>query len=262
MRMLYGLSLVSLVLASAGIARAQSAPPLTSNRPGIGESEALMPRGAMQLESGLSASRSSSDGARTTTISTPEATFRIGLTPRLEVFAGGEGLLWIRQSTDTASVTARGASDLSIDAKVALLAQGDGPLTISIAGGVSLPAGADAFSSGGVDPSVRLLWSRALAREFSIGGNVAIAAVTDGDRRAATSALSAGLGRPLSESTSWFLELFGAIPRGAASTWTLDGGLAIVRGADVQFDVSGGRAVRGPGADWFISAGVTVRHRR
>jgi len=253
-----------LTTASASAAVAQSAaPPLTSNRPGLGESESLVPAGAVQFESGFSLGRMTGAGLRITTLSVPEGMLRLGLAPRLELFASGEGFVWSRQTTGGQSITDRGGSDLSIDAKVAIVPASDSPFAVSIAGGLSLPTGVEAFSSGGVDPSVRLLWSRALQADFALGGTIAVASQSSrASTRETVGAVALGVSRAVSSSTSWFAEIFGALAPNAADTWTFNGGIAVVTGTDMQLDASGGRAVRGPGADWFLSAGITLRHRR
>ena len=51
-----------LSLVAAAPAAAQTIPPISSNRPGLGESAALVPRRSLQIEMGLTYGRAASDG--------------------------------------------------------------------------------------------------------------------------------------------------------------------------------------------------------
>jgi hypothetical protein len=94
-----------------------------------------------------------------------------------------------------------------------------------------------------------------------LSGNVNVASVTIDDERTMTSAASLGLGHPVNESTSWFVELFGNFSEGSHE-WQLDGGVAIVTADDFQIDLSAGRTLQSGPSAWFAAAGITVRHRR
>jgi hypothetical protein len=234
-------------------------PPLTSNRPGIGESEALVPARSVQIEAGTTVARSAADGVLATLVTTPEATVRYGIAPRVEVFAGARGL-WLRERAGGQSLTTRGLSDLAVDLKVGLLDAEHAGATVSLAGGVTLPTGAGAFTSDAVDGSVRLLWSAGLPAEFSLSGNAGVSGPSTPDGRTVAGLASISLSRPLSDRAGWFVELFDALGRRSRDVWTTAGGIAVVAG-ETQLDVSAGRAVRGGAGDWFVSAGLTVRYR-
>jgi hypothetical protein len=241
--------------------KSPTAPPLTSNRPGISESEALLVPRSFQLESGFTFAGFNDDDVSHHVTDLPEATLRFGLTPRFELFANVSNGFWDRASIGSASSTTSGASDLSVNAKIGWLSEGADPFTLSAAVGLSLPIGSDEFSSGGYDPAVRLLWSRSLPSDFALSGNVNVASVTAESDRQTVGAASLGLGHPLNASTSWFVELFGRIADGDTQ-WTLDSGVAIVTSDDFQIDLSAGRVLQSGPAAWFVAAGITLRHRK
>jgi Putative MetA-pathway of phenol degradation len=241
----------------------QSAPPLSSNRPGISESEALLVTRAFQLESGFTFAEFGEEGERQRQVDFPEATLRFGLSPRLELFANGSNLVWNRtSSTGGASIAATHGTDLSLNAKLGLLSEDANRLTLSAAMGLSIPVGSEGESSDGYDPSLRLLWSKALPDDFGIAGNLNIASTTSDGRRDATGSASLGVGRPIAKSTSWFVELFGDFIKGDQAEWQLDGGVAIAATRDMQFDISAGRTLQSGPSAWFFAAGITLRHRR
>ncbi len=249
------------LLSCAATARAQ-VPALTSNRPGISESEALLVPRAFQLESGFTfAEFTSDDELRHQALDFPEATLRYGLTPRFELFANVSGYFRDRASANGVADTTTGTSDLSVHAKLGMLSEERHGITLTAAAGVSFPVGSRAFSSSGYDPSLRLLWSRSLPRSFGLSGNVNVASFKVDDDRITGSAASLGLAHPLTESSSWFVELFGDFAQGDA-IWQLDGGVAVVTSDDFQIDISGGRTLQSGPSAWFAAAGITLRHRR
>jgi hypothetical protein len=242
--------------------KSPQAPPLTSNRPGIAESEAILIPRAFQIESGFTLAWFSDGDARHRQADLPEAMLRLGLTPRFEIFLNAPNMLWDRASVGGVSERTSGATDLSVNAKVGWLSEGADPLTLSSAFGLSLPVGSNEFSSGGYDPSLRLLWSRSLSGDFGLSGNLDIASVTAGPDRVTAGAASLGLGRGLNDSASWFVELFGDFVEGADTQWQLDGGVAFVPRPDFQIDLSAGRTLRSGPSAWFVAVGITLRHRR
>jgi hypothetical protein len=248
-------AVASLLSGKSVVFAQESIPPLTSNRPGIGESEALVPVRTLQFEAGLSVSRSGEPGMTLTSVTTPELYLRYGLSNRVEVFVVAPGMVWDR----IAGVTQSGASDLGVHVKLALIAPRDAGAVVTLAAGTMLPSGSPGFSSGGAEPSLRLLWSAPLPRGFAVGGNVAAVNVpVNGDRRT-DGAISAGVSRAWSESVGWFGEVHHALE--AADTTTVVGGVAIVAGTDTQLDLAVGKTIRG-GRGWFVSGGITIRFRR
>jgi Putative MetA-pathway of phenol degradation len=242
--------------------QATAPPQITSNRPGIAESEALMMPGAWQVESGVTVSASTDDGVDHRQWTIPELTLRAGLTRRVEVFLNATGfVLDVARDTGT-SATTTGVSDVQLNAKLGLLTENSNVMTLSVAAGVSFPTGATVFSSGGYDPSLRVLWSKDLAGNWYIGGNIVLADTTIEERRTAAGGVGVSTGHAISGAWSWYVELFGNITQRDSSLWRLDGGVAIVTRPDLQFDVSAGRAVLSGSGAWFVSAGVSYRFRR
>jgi hypothetical protein len=236
---------------------------LTSNRPGISESEALLVPRAFQLESGFTFARFDDRDGRHSQVDFPEATLRFGFTERFEAFVNGSNLVWNRtiSSPGVSAATTRG-SDFSLNAKVGLLSEDADKITLSAAMGLSLPVGSEGESSDGYDPSLRLLWAKDLPRGFWIAGNLNISSETVDDHRHALGSASLGLGNGFVKSSSWFVELFGDFLNGESARWQLDGGFALAATTDMQFDISAGRTLQSGPPEWFVAAGISLRHRR
>jgi hypothetical protein len=250
------------ILAGSSQAHAQT-PELTSNRPGIAESEALLPRRAVQLETGLTYAEFDDGNGHHRQVDFPEATLRFGFTGRVEAFVNGTNLVWNRTTSSPGVSTAstRG-TDFSLNMKVGLLSEDPDPMTLSAAIGLSLPVGSHGESSDGYDPSLRLLWSKDLSGGVGVAGNLNVSSATVDDERRALGAASIGIGRSFVKSSSWFVELFADFLEGDSAQWQLDGGFAIQTAPDRQIDISVGRTLKSGPAEWFAAAGLTLRRRR
>lgn len=246
-----------LLLLSSVPASAQAAPPeLTSNRPGIGDSEALVGRGVLQLELGVEAtdSRTAAEQKRATVWG--QSTLRIGIVDRIEAFVNWGGVSVDRDSAAGTTVIEAGSNDVVLGAKFAVLNEPRHAVTFTIAPSSSLPIGGDDFSSGSYDGSLRLMWARSLPKAWDISGNLVFLRTSDSGGRYWDNLVTTSAGRSVSPS----LYLFGELAVGFAEhAWTVDGGLAWVSRQNVQWDVSAGVLVRGPGDSWFVSGGLTLR---
>jgi hypothetical protein len=238
-------------------------PELTSNRPGISESEALLPPKAFQLESGLTYAEFDDGDGRHRQVDFPEATLRFGLATRFEAFVNGSNLVWNRtiSAPGVSSASTRG-TDFSLNLKVGFLSEDANTFTLSTAMGVSLPVGSEGESSDGYDPSLRMLWNKNLPGGYWVAGNLNISSETEDDQRHAFGAASIGVGHPFVKSSSWFVELFGDFLEGENARWQLDGGFAILATPDRQIDLSAGVTLKTGTPEWFAAAGITLRRRR
>ena len=233
------------------------APPLTSNRPGIGDSEALVGRKVVQVELGVEHGVSTSAEDSDRSMAWGGAVLRIGITDPVELFLSWDGLTVDRVSDEAGSRVVVGGNDLLLGSKLGVLKESRHRVTLTVAPSVTLPVGADDFSSGSYDGEVRLMWARTLPQSWAVSGNLVFVRTSDSAGRYWDNAVTTAVSRGLPSNTSAFVELVTALdePR----VWTVDGGVAWVSGTNVQWDFSAGRLVRGPESGWFVGAGITLR---
>jgi Putative MetA-pathway of phenol degradation len=248
---------VAIIVGLCRIAQAQS--PLTSNRPGIGDSEALVDRGTIQIESGIQFQQAPPDNERTWTQTWGQLMIRGGLGRRIEIFAGWDGLSLDRISSDGVSRIEAGGNDLRVGAKLALLNEDAHGLTLTIAPAWSFPIGAEEFSSGTNDGSLRVMWARSLPRAWSVSGNLASTYTSDDTSRYFDNTITGGVTRGLTPAVAVFAEVATAVLGAQPDTWTIDAGLAWVSRPNVQWDFSLGRGFHDIDDRWFVSAGISVR---
>jgi hypothetical protein len=248
---------LSLASAVGSSAQTISPPPLTSNRPGIGDSEALVGRGVLQVELGVETAQSRLETERDLATSWAQATLRIGIVDPIELFVNWGGVSVNRDSAAGATVIETGSNDVALGAKFAILDESRHGLTLTVAPSSSFPIGGDDFSSGSYDGSLRFLWARSLPADWDLSGNVVLLRTSDASGRYWDNLVTAGAAKSLSPSLSAFGEL--AVGLAEPRAWTVDGGIAWVSRQNVQWDASAGVLVRGPGQSWFVSGGLTLR---
>ena len=238
---------------AVGASAQPQAPELVTDRPDQTESAVAMPQGLVQVETGYLFARAH-DGADTHTA--PGTLVRIGLGGRTELRLGHTGII--------GSGGRRGAGDSEIGAKVNLIPVADGwRPQLAVLGGLSLPTGADRYSSGGADPSFLFAFAHDLAPRLSLGYNAGAAweSVAGHPDRDAFIVYSLVLGVSLTDRLGTFLEVFGdrQVTGAAATSASVDAGFTLLLDDLVQWDVSVGRRLHGPAEELFVGTGLSFR---
>lgn len=248
------LLLAGAVSAGTTDASAQAqAPELVTDRPDQTESAVAVSRGSVQVETGYLFARAL-DGVDSHTA--PGTLVRIGLGGRTELRLGHAGIM--------GSGGHRGAGDSEIGAKVNLIPAAEGwRPQLAVLGGLSLPTGADAYSSGGADPSFLFAFAHDLTPKLSLGYNAGAAWESSPGQpnRDAFVVYSLVLGVGLTDRLGTFLEIFGdrQVTGAASTSASVDGGFTLLLDDLVQWDVSVGRRLHGPADDLFVGTGLSLR---
>jgi hypothetical protein len=258
------LARVILLLGLAGGLRAQQVDePLAADRPGFSDGVNILPSGMLQLEGGLTLSGQSAGSTVDRTFIGGSPMLRFGIGHRLELRLGGDGFRRESHRGGEDCERAAGASDQSVGAKFGLLSEKGLRPGLTLISLFSLPVGNRLFSSGGVDPTVKLAWSKSLTEKTGASGNVVVSSLSDSSGRFTQRAVSFQLSRAVWGNWGGFGEAYLVAPlgRGGDKAWTFDGGVTHQVGRNVQFDVSAGQQIVPLARCWFISAGLVVRHR-
>lgn len=236
--------------------------PLTSDRPGFSDGVNILPAGLFQLESGFSLSGQSDRNSVDRTFIAGTPTLRLGLGRRLELRFGGDGFRHYSHREGQDYEGAAGASDFSAGVKFALASEHGLRPALSLISVTSLPAGDARFTSSGVDPTLKLAWSKTLSESTAASGNVVVSSLTDSGARFTQRAVSFQLSRGLWRNWGGFWEAYLVTPvdRGGDGAWTFDTGVSHPLGRNAQFDVSVGQQIVPLARCWFVGAGLVVRH--
>jgi hypothetical protein len=225
---------------------------ISPDRPGFGEGADVVAPGDMEMETGVTFGGGDA-GVRS--LSLPDGLVRVGVTSGVEARIGADGFLLARDG----SVRRTGYSDLEASLKVRLLDQRGAGLDVAIVPAVSLPTGAPGFTSGGVDPSVKVALGRALPRGWTFSANALVGSTSTASGRSVDRAASVSAAHGIGGGWNGFIETYG-IASGSpetAATVALDWGATRTLGANLCLDVEAGRALTA--GDWFVGFGFSAR---
>lgn len=250
-----------LVAGGHGAARAQSR--IEPDRPDLSDSAKTAPPGAVQIEAGLGYARSSVGGSPDERRLVGEALLRAGLTERLEVRLGGEPFVRVRGAEEDT-----GHGDITVGLKYRFLDAQDGAWwpALGIVPSAKLPVASEPIGSERPDFSMVGLASFTLPWEVGLDMNAGPALI--GQSRPNGYLLqalaSASLSRELGQRLASFVEIFYAsrARRDARDTVGLDAGLVYFVSRSLALDLAAETSLAGPGPDYALTAGISLRFGR
>jgi hypothetical protein len=135
-----------------------------------------------------------------------------------------------------------GWSDLGVDAKFAVLKQGQILPGISLMPSISMPAGNRAFTSSTYDRCLAVAWLKTLPAGLSLGGRFTGTRISDEQVRHARYKSATSLGFPAPARSAGYVEIYsvGSVGQGGESTWVADAGTSRQFGAKLQMDIEVG----------------------
>jgi len=232
--------------------------PIEADRPGLSDPPAVLKNRVAQLEVGIELTHV---GPTRDERSMPVTAFRYGFGHGVEGRVITDGFIGM---TDTArGRTIWGRADTSLGAKIMLADQCRHHVDLTAIPFVSVPVGSDGVSSGHVDPAVKLTWQRLLPHKFQTAGEAVIASDSDEQGHLWQRGVGLGLSRDLWWGVNGFGEIHASAPaeRNSGADWTFDTGVSRGMTTDLQLDISVGRGLSTAASDWFLAAGVVIRHR-
>jgi hypothetical protein len=264
--LLLGAGLVFGLLSASSVA-AQERAPIATDRPGLSFSPITVPRGAFQMEVGLTqVELVETADADVQTFRVPGVALRFGATDRLELRAGS--YLYNHTAIDshlgeTGEITESGGGDLELGLKVHLLETGPSSRpNVSLIGSTLLPVGDHAFTIHQDNPGFALNGVTGWPLEqVGITTVTGVAWTPVGEDDYVTSGNFVLLvGRSLSEKASGYLET-GWFPREEAdgAPVLVGAGIAYLLAPVVQIDAFVDAGVTDEATDWTFGAGVSTR---
>ncbi len=235
---------MALALWATGVQQVTAqARPLITDRPDFTESPVTVPKGSIQLETGLTLEHA--DGLRAS--SGPEALLRWSPTHGLEIRL---------QSPDYVRADAQdGFTDFGVGVKLELgsFASWD----VGAIASVELPTGDATLSAGGTQPELIVAAGRALGEAWSLGTQVA--AAKPGDSGGVHLLATFVVGRALSEAVGAFAELAADREPGGSGAALLHGGFTLSVTPTVQLDLHGAVGLGGHAPDGILGLGFSTR---
>ncbi len=249
-----------LALALAGPATGQESPPLVGDRPDFTESTETIPRGRLQLETGVT--RSAADDAEE--IAAGEVLLRIGLLSRLElrVLVGS----YVSTSLPGAGPDPDGLADPAIGIKVKLT-DGEGARpAVALLLGTSIPIGSDELSDDEAVPDAKLALAWQLTERWGLASNINYARAVAADGTGGVDRFDQGswsLSGAVALGGPWgaYLEYFGISKEepGGDAVHFFNAGVTYLVRDDLQLDGRVGRELEADDPGWFAGVGAVVR---
>jgi hypothetical protein len=221
---------------------------ISTDRPAVAESSVVVPRGGLQVETGVL--ESALQGQHV--LDLPEADIRYGVLDRLEFRITAPDYYG---NLPVANGSASGASDSALGIKQQL-----GPISgldLSIIGYVSFPTGASQISSHGHDPAVQLPWSRSLSASWTAAGQIATYWPTVGGKHGSIREGTFLFDRQLSSRADAFIEYAADFPQGGAARQILHAGAAYRAAPHHQIDLHAGAGLSASAPRAFVGVGYS-----
>jgi hypothetical protein len=250
------------VMVTASAAPAAESERIQTDRPSVSTSTSIVQPGAVQIESGVEYSRTSIGGSAAERQLTLDITLRAGITEHLEIRLDGEPVVVLRGAQDDT-----GWGDVSLEAKYRFLDDREGRWwpSLGLLPFIKFPSGHAPHGTSEPDFGLVGLASFALPAGFSLDANLGVDALAQRPSGYLTEGVaSAALGHDLGERWSAYAEVFFASPaeRGARSSVGFDAGLEFVLAPTVAFDAAVQTSLAGPGPDYAVRVGLSVRFGR
>jgi hypothetical protein len=224
---------------------ATPAEPVDTNRPGFSFTPGIVAVGQLQIETGVTYTRFSSDFDN---LALPAADIRFGIADRIEGFVSSVS----RERNEVGADDTSGMADPDLGVKIGLTEQA-AAVQMSLLLKVSVPVGSDALSSDRWDPTAGLVWTG--SGSIPLAGTVTVSSLDTGLQ------LDNGLKLPFSlgDGRSAFFEWEANLPEGGDDTHWLNGGFQWLPGERWQLDVNAGLGLNDDAGDYRAGVGFSFR---
>lgn len=239
--------------------------PLVTDRPDFTEASSTVGRGVVQLETGYTFVQNDDGGVRTRSHSFPESLLRVGLLADWLEFRTDWNYAIERTDLGNAADTADGAEDLTLGVKIGLTPQEAILPETAIILQMSVPSGADAFSSDKVMPGFNYLYGWDVIEDWTLGASTGVNPSTDDVTNDIHTQFSQSftVGHSWSERLGSYCEWYVLAPISADTNRAenyLNGGFTALISNDAQWDVRMGVGLNESADDFFAGTGLSLRY--
>jgi len=223
---------------------------IVTDRPDQTESSVTVPKGALQMESGMLLNYEGNDLIRSRQILLPTTLFRYGITRGIEV-----RLLNQFESVKTAGESYQGISDLGIGTKIQILRDDTRNTEIALLAQISIPTGTGELSEYTTGFSGKISVSHSLSETSGIGYNLGYDHPGSGKVNL-TYSLVYGFG--INDKVSVYVEPYGEIAEMDEFVSNMNTGFTFLARDNLQFDFSFGTGIThrmnfiSVGCSWLI----------
>ena len=233
-----------------GQVKAQPSGPIVTDRPDFTESAVVVPFLWVQIETGLTYQWT----RQSFSLSLPETLFRISTGQKSELRLGLPDFGWTTSNGSKSS----GIGDTYIGAKFQLgpFENGD---DFALIPAVTLPSKKSGFSSGTVDPELKVCWGRALSDVWGISAMAYGLYTSDNIGRVFVFQQTVSFGKAVSERSGVFFEYAGTFATRTMPAHVAHVGVVYRTSPNTQIDLHSGFTMNGSDREPFLAAGYSIR---
>ncbi len=242
-----------LLATCSGLGQGKAVPsePIVTDRPDFTESAVVVPYRWMQIESGLTYQWT----RQSFSLGLPETLFRISTGPKSELRLGLPDYGWANSNGSRSN----GIGDTYIGAKFQLgpFENGD---EFALIPAVTLPSRASGFSSGTVDPELKVCWGRALSDVWGVSAMAYGLYTCDEFGSVFVFQQTLSFSKAISSRSGIFFEYAGSFAARMNSAHVLHAGVVYRTSPNSQFDLHAGFTMNGSDREPFLAAGYSIRY--
>ena len=236
----------------------QERPELITDRPDATEAPSVVPKGALQIETGALFTSFEEDVLQTQTLTYNTTLLRFGVLDNLELRLGWNVVEQSNKaSTEQQAVIHTGLSPLLFGMKVNIAQEKGWLPTIGLIGHLFLPfTASEDFKPQHTSIDFRFAFDHTLSDTSSIAYNVG--AQWDADSLGAAYIYTLAYGYSITDSVGFYAELYGDLPEKNRSNHYWDAGITYLILPNLQLDATIGTSIT-KGQDLLLSGGFSYR---
>ena len=236
---------------------------LNSDRPDRTQGPTVIPRGTLQLETGLQYQKDKTGNLPTKEYLYPEALVRIGILKwaelRLSAEYKKESHLEKTNSLDNRMVSDIGFNNVQVGTKLNFFAGKGAVPAIGFQGNITLPWGKDTFRPVHVAPEGAFVFSNKITDKLDLQYNVGYGKQQGQEGYQGQLFYAAAASLTLTDKLQGYAEFFAQKAKASPEENTVDIGLLVLLLPNLQFDIAAGAGVSEAAPDYFMGTGLTWR---
>ncbi len=247
-----------MILLSLPILAQEERPELITDRPDATEAPSVVPKGALQIETGALFTSFEEDVLKTQTLTYNTTLLRFGVLDNLELRLGWNVVEQSNKVTDVApAVIESGLSPLLLGVKVNIAQEKGWLPTIGLIGHLFLPfTASEYFKPQYTSVDFRFAFDHTLSDTSSIAYN--LGAQWEADSLGAAYIYTLAYGYSITDSFGFYAELYGDLPEKNRSNHYWDAGVTYLILPNLQLDATIGTSIT-KGQDLLLSGGFSYR---
>jgi len=253
------LFIIVICIFSCGSLQSQKLEPIVTDRPDQTESASIIPKGFVQIETGITLEEDEPiSGLNIRAFSLPAVLIRYGVFENVELRLGSEYISEKRISINGTLVKNDGTTPISVGTKIKMFSEkGPRPQTSFIFHLVIPYSKESVFHTAHIGTDFRFTMQHVLSKRITLSYN--FGGAWSGDTPAATGIYTLSLGISLIKKLSAYVESYGFLTQEETPDHRLDGGFTYLFDNNIQADVSGGVGITAKSPDYIIGAGFSIR---